>query len=62
MPSKMICKTKNGFNVDFPSQKLNIDKFYEQEKANLKKLELKADKWKLSLNAVLFDDISVNKK
>ena len=33
-----------GFNIDFLSQKLNIGKFNEKEKANLKKLELKGDK------------------
>ena len=51
-----------GFNIDFPSKKLNIGKFDEQEKANLKKLELKDNKWKLSLSAILFDDISTNDK
>ena len=58
-----VIQDKNyGFNVDFASKKLNIGKFDEREKANLKKLELKADKWKLSLSAVLFDDISINEK
>ena len=51
-----------GFNIDFPSQKLNIGKFNEKEKANLKKLELKGDKRKLNLSDVLFDDISINGK
>ena len=51
-----------GFNIDSPSQKLNIVKFNKKEKANLKKLELKGDKRKLSLSAVLFKDISINEK
>ena len=53
---------KYGFNIDFPSQKLSIGKFNEKEKTNLKKLELKGDKRKLSLSAVLFRDISINEK
>ena len=51
-----------GFNIDFPSLKLNIGKFDDNEKANLKKLELKDNKWKFDLSAVLFDDINLNDK
>ena len=62
-PFKNDIKDKNfWFNLDFLSQKLNIGKFDNQEKANLKKLELKDDKWKMSLKAILFEDITLNNK
>ena len=48
-----------GFNIDFPSQKLHIGKL---QKENLKRLELKDDKWKLSLDAIIFDDFNLNDK
>ena len=49
-----------GFNIDFPAQKLTIGKFDDNEKGQ--KLELKEDKWKLNLKAIIFDDINSNKK
>ena len=56
-------KDKNfGFNINFPSKKLSIGKFEDNEKQNLKKLELKGNKWQLFLNAVFFDDIDKNVK
>lgn len=56
-------KDKNyGFNIDFPSKKLSIGKFDDNEKQNLKKLELKGNKWQFTLNAVFFDDINKNVK
>ena len=56
-------KEKNyGFNLDFPSQKLFIGNFDDNEKGNLKKLELKDNKWKLNLNAIILDDINLNEK
>ena len=56
-------KDKNyGFNIDFPSKKLSIGKFEDNEKQNLKKLELKGNKWQLTLNSVFFDDINKNVK
>ena len=48
-----------GFNIDFPSQKLHIGKL---QKENLKKLELKDNKWKFSLDAIIFDDLKLNDK
>ena len=48
-----------GFDIDFPSQKLHIGKL---QKENLKRLELKDDKWKLSLDAIIFDDFNLNDK
>ena len=56
-------KDKNyGFNLDFPSQKLFIGKFDDNEKANSKKLELKDNKFKFNLNAIILDDINLNEK
>ena len=48
-----------GFSIDFPSQKLHIGKL---QKDNLKKLELKENKWKFNLDAIIFDDINLNDK
>ena len=48
-----------GFNIDFPSQKLHIGKL---QKENLKKLELKDNKWKFNLDTIIFDDINLNDK
>ena len=48
-----------GFNIDFPSRKLHIGKL---QKENLKKLEIKDNKWKFNLDAIIFDDINLNDK
>ena len=48
-----------GYNIDFPSQKLHIGKL---QKDNLKKFELKDNKWKIHLDAVIFDDFNLNDK
>lgn len=56
-------KEKNyGFNIDFPSQKLNIGKFEDNEKQNLQKLELVDNNWQFKLSSIFFDDINLNIK